>query len=141
MQNGNCEAFNGRMHVELPSETLFFGIDHAREAIARWTHIYNTELPHSAFGYQAPAVLAAQLTARAIRFAHLKSAAERPSLRRRNCAKFNHRPWPQLDEHRGSQQCDRETQIKRLRGIAWADKRDQPLSDRITWRRFKYVVA
>ncbi|MCB1357410.1 MAG: integrase core domain-containing protein [Maritimibacter sp.] len=45
------------------NETLFFGIDHARQAVARWTHIYNTERPHSALGYQAPAVFAAQLTA------------------------------------------------------------------------------
>ncbi len=63
MQNGNCEAFNGRMRDELLNETLFFGIDHAREAVAEWTHTYNTERPHSAFGYQAPAVFAAQLTA------------------------------------------------------------------------------
>jgi putative transposase len=39
MQNGNCEAFNGRMRDELLNETLFFGIDHARAAVARWTHI------------------------------------------------------------------------------------------------------
>lgn len=63
MQNGNCEAFNGRMRDELLNETLFFGIDHAREAVARWTHTYNTERPHSALGYQAPAVFAAQFTA------------------------------------------------------------------------------
>ena len=63
MQNGNCEAFNGRMRDELLNETLFFGIDHAREAVARWTHTYNTERPHSALGYQAPEVFAAQLTA------------------------------------------------------------------------------
>jgi len=63
MQNGNCEAFNGRMRDELLDETLFFGIDHAREAVARWTNTYDTERPHSALGYQAPAVFAAQLTA------------------------------------------------------------------------------
>ena len=63
MQNGNCEAFNGRMRDELLNETLFFGIDHARAVVARWTHTYNTERPHSALGYQAPAVFAAQLTA------------------------------------------------------------------------------
>jgi Integrase core domain len=45
------------------NETLFFGIDHACEAVARWTNTYNTERPHSALGYQAPAVFAAQLTA------------------------------------------------------------------------------
>jgi putative transposase len=63
MQNGNCEAFNGRMRDELLNETLFFGIHHARQAVAHWTHIYNTERPHSALGYKAPAVFAAQLTA------------------------------------------------------------------------------
>lgn len=63
MQNGNCEAFNGRMRDELLNETLFFGIDHASEAAASWTHIYNTERPHSALDYQAPTVFAAQLAA------------------------------------------------------------------------------
>jgi putative transposase len=51
------------MPDELLNRTLFFGIDHAREAVANWTHTYNTEWPHSALGYHAPAVFAAQLTA------------------------------------------------------------------------------
>ena len=34
MQNGNCEAFNGRMRDELLNETLFFDLGHAREAVA-----------------------------------------------------------------------------------------------------------
>jgi len=63
MQNGNCEAFSGRMRDELLNETLFLGIDHAREAVARWTRIHNTERPHAALGSQAPAGFAAQLTA------------------------------------------------------------------------------
>lgn len=63
LPNGNCEAFNGRMRDELLNETLFLGIDHAREAVPRWTHIYNTERPHSALGYKALAVFAVQLTA------------------------------------------------------------------------------
>jgi putative transposase len=63
MQNGNCEAFNGQMRDELLHETLFFGIDHAREAVARWTHTYNTDRPHSALGYKASTVFAVQLTA------------------------------------------------------------------------------
>lgn len=62
MQNGNCEAFNGRMRDELLNETLFFGIDHARQAVARRTNAYNTERPHSALGHKAPVVFAAQLT-------------------------------------------------------------------------------
>jgi putative transposase len=36
MQNGICEAFNGRMRDELLNETLFFSLDHARAATARW---------------------------------------------------------------------------------------------------------
>ncbi len=58
-RHGNCEAFNGRMRNELLNETLFVGIDRARETVARWTHISNTERPHSAPGYQAPAVFVA----------------------------------------------------------------------------------
>src|SRR5690606_23063273 len=57
------EIMHALLRDELLNEALFFGIDHAREAVARWTHIYNTERPHSALGYQAPAVFAAQLNA------------------------------------------------------------------------------
>lgn len=63
MQNGICEAFNGRMRHELLNETLFFGLDHARSAVARWVADYNLDRPHSALGYQAPATFAAQITA------------------------------------------------------------------------------
>ena len=63
MQNGYCEAFNGRMRDELLNETLFFDLGHAREAVASWVHTYNTERPHSALGYQTPAAFTAQLTA------------------------------------------------------------------------------
>ena len=31
MQNGFCESFNGRMRDELLNESLFFGLDHARD--------------------------------------------------------------------------------------------------------------
>jgi len=62
-QNGICEAFNGRMRDELLNETLFFGLDHARSAVARWVADYNHTRPHSALGYQAPATYAAQFTA------------------------------------------------------------------------------
>lgn len=63
MQNGNAEAFNGRMRDELFNETLFLGIDHAREAVADWIRAYNTERPHSALGYQTPMAFAAKLAA------------------------------------------------------------------------------
>lgn len=42
MQNGNAEAFSGRMRDELSNETLFFGIDHACDAVADWVQTYNT---------------------------------------------------------------------------------------------------
>jgi putative transposase len=37
MQNGVCEAFNGRMRDELLNETIFYDLDHARSSPARWT--------------------------------------------------------------------------------------------------------
>lgn len=51
------------MRDELLNETLFFGINHARETVAGWVRVYNTERPHSALGYQTPKDFAAQLTA------------------------------------------------------------------------------
>lgn len=63
MQNGICEAFNGRMRDELLNETLFRSLDHAREAIAGWVTDYNHRRPHSALGYDTPAAYAAQITA------------------------------------------------------------------------------
>jgi putative transposase len=63
MQNGICEAFNGRMRDELLNETIFYDLDHARSAIARWIGSYNQHRPHSALGYLTPAAYAATLTA------------------------------------------------------------------------------
>lgn len=63
MQNGFVESFNGRMRDELLNEALFFGLDHAKQAIAEWREDYNTGCPHSALGYQTPADFAAKLTA------------------------------------------------------------------------------
>jgi putative transposase len=63
MQNGICESFNGRMRDELLNETLFFGLDHARSAIASWVADYNERRPHSALRYQTPAAYAANFTA------------------------------------------------------------------------------
>ncbi|MBB6305611.1 transposase InsO family protein [Rhizobium leucaenae] len=40
MQNGYVESFNGRMRDELLNESLFFGLDHARTAIAKWAEDY-----------------------------------------------------------------------------------------------------
>jgi putative transposase len=61
MQNAYIESFNGRMRDELLNETLFFGLDHARDALAAWVADYNTERPHSALGYATPAAFAAGL--------------------------------------------------------------------------------
>jgi putative transposase len=63
MQNGICEAFNGRMRDELLNETIFYDLDHARAVIARWVVGYNQRRPHSALGYLTPAAYAAKLTA------------------------------------------------------------------------------
>ena len=63
MQNGFCESFNGRMRDELLNETLFFGLDHAREKIAAWADDYNHRRPHSALAYRTPAAYAAALPA------------------------------------------------------------------------------
>lgn len=63
MQNGICEAFNGRMRDELLNESLFYDLDHARCANARWAAVYNQERPHSALGYLSAAAYAAYFTA------------------------------------------------------------------------------
>ena len=60
-QNAFVESFNGRMRDELPGETLFTSIAHAREKIAIWADDYNTGRPHSSLGYATPAAFAADL--------------------------------------------------------------------------------
>ncbi|MGV1868645.1 IS3 family transposase [Rhizobium sp. VS19-DR96] len=63
MQNGYVESFNGRMRDELLNESLFFGLDHARSAIAEWAEDYNHFRPHSSLGYQTPADYAGLIAA------------------------------------------------------------------------------
>ena len=63
MQNGFCESFNGRMRDELLNETLFFGLDHARNKIEVWADDYNSQRPHSSLGYLTPVEYAANLSA------------------------------------------------------------------------------
>jgi putative transposase len=63
MQNGYVESFNGRMRDELLNESLFFGLDHARSAIAEWADDYNNFQPHSSLGYQTPAAYAGTIAA------------------------------------------------------------------------------
>ncbi len=62
MQNGDVESFSGRMRDELLNESLFFGLDHARAAIADWVAHFNAARPHSSLGYQTPADYAEGLT-------------------------------------------------------------------------------
>ena len=63
MQNGYIESFNGRMRDELLNESLFFGLAHARSAVAGWVRDYNVARPHSSLGYQTPAAFAETFTA------------------------------------------------------------------------------
>jgi len=48
MQNGYIESFNGRMRDELLNESLFFGLDHARELIAAYAAGLRTARDHHA---------------------------------------------------------------------------------------------
>jgi IS30 family transposase len=57
MQNGFVESFNGRMRDELLNETLFFDLDHTRQAIGKWTADYNHQRPHSSLGYLTPVAI------------------------------------------------------------------------------------
>ena len=48
---------------DLLNETIFYDLDHARSALARWVASYNQQRPHSALGYLTPAVFAATFSA------------------------------------------------------------------------------
>ena len=90
-QNGFVESFNGRMRDELLNETIFYDLDHARSALARWTAAYNQQRPHSALGYLTPADSREPSPQRATGSAIPTSCANRPLLRRRSCANLNPR--------------------------------------------------
>ena len=78
MQNGYVESFNGRMRDELLNESLFFGLDHARSAIAEWADDYNHFRPHSSLGYQTPADYAGSIAATGSSAAQDESSAFAP---------------------------------------------------------------
>jgi putative transposase len=59
------------MRDELLNETLFLGLDHAREKIANWVSDYNHKRPHLALAYQTPAAYAANLSATCDRLRNL----------------------------------------------------------------------
>ena len=78
MQNGICEAFNARMRDELLNEMLFFSHGQARDALANWVAGYNHRRPHSAIGYETPAVHDARLTATESRFRATEALRQPP---------------------------------------------------------------
>jgi hypothetical protein len=102
MQNGYIESFNGRMRDELLNESLFFGLDHARQLIAAWVADYNTGRPHSSLGYQTPAAFAEALrTARDHHTAQRTGSARWPLARscratRRITCRGSKRHWMKL---------------------------------------------
>jgi len=65
IQNGYVKSFNGRMRGELLNESLFFGLRHARSALAEWADDYNHSRPHSSLGYRTPAAYAGVIAATA----------------------------------------------------------------------------
>ncbi len=75
MQNGYVESFDGNMRDEILNETLFFSLDHARKAIAKWVDEYNTSRPHSSLTYLTPAAYAETFTATGYH-AHLHNRAK-----------------------------------------------------------------
>lgn len=84
-QNAFAESFNGRMRDELLNESLFMGLDHARELVTAWANDYNTARPHSSFGNLTPAAFAAGFSSDAqppatlpVRLTTLRQAAYQP---------------------------------------------------------------
>jgi transposase InsO family protein len=78
MQNGYVESFNGKMRDELLNETLFFSLDHARQAIAAWVEDYNTTRPHSSLAYQTPKAYAKTFAATGYPAPPLRGSAGQP---------------------------------------------------------------
>ena len=77
-QNGYVESFNGKMRDELLNETLFFSLDHARQAVAAWMEDYNTTRPHSSLAYQTPAAYAEKFAATGYHATPLRGSACQP---------------------------------------------------------------
>jgi putative transposase len=69
---------NGRMRDELLNESLFFGLDHARSAIAEWVEDHNNARPHSSLGDQTPAAYAEVITATGCDAALIEDSASSP---------------------------------------------------------------
>ncbi len=104
MQNGICEAFNGRMRDELLNETIFYDLDHARSVIARWVAGYNQRRPHSALGYLTRRPTPPNSPQRTIGCATLTSSADQPVAPPAQRANLSQGLWRQPDDKPGSQQ-------------------------------------
>ncbi len=51
------------MRDEVLNESLSFGFEHARSAVAEWRQAFDTARPHSSLGYQTAAAFAETLVA------------------------------------------------------------------------------
>ena len=58
-------ARRGDRFHDLLNETLFVGLDYARQVIGSWPSDDNTARPHSSLGYQTPTAYAVDLTTQA----------------------------------------------------------------------------
>jgi len=107
MQNGNCEAFNGRMRDELLNEPVRRHPVLRHRPCPRGRGALDPHLQHRAAPFchrlPGPGGLRRPTHRNGISFAQPNRCADRPLLRLRNRAKFNRRLWSQPDEHRGSQ--------------------------------------
>ncbi|MCH9719929.1 MAG: integrase core domain-containing protein [Actinomycetia bacterium] len=63
-RNPFIESFNGRLRDECLNINELWSLTQARMIITDWKHQYNHHRAHSALGYQAPAIYAAQCTHR-----------------------------------------------------------------------------
>ena len=87
IQNGCVESFYGRLHDELPNETLFLSIAHARVETSAWIEDYNRERAQGAFGYRTPAGLAADWIGNGLLRYALRAPLRKPSLQPPRCLK------------------------------------------------------
>ena len=72
-------GIDSRLRDELPSETLFRSLPHARTVLEAWRHDYNNERPHSKLGWMTPRAYASALSGEAGRDAALRwGSAPRP---------------------------------------------------------------
>ena len=83
MQNGICEAFNGRMRDELLNETIFYDLGHARDILARWSMGYNLKRPAFRARFLTPAAFARTFTATVDRLRNPDQLRRSPVARRR----------------------------------------------------------